>query len=228
MKLKDYLYYSEDKVKLYNADCLDILKKLPDNYIDLIVTDPPYGINLSPQRKTSKFKNKRIEMDKDLNWLDNFYKEAYRILNNRGVLYCFCNWEKYDIFKHKAEKFFIVKNCLVWNKMWFGMGNNWRPNHEFILMLSKEKNIKTLSNNKSNILNYRRIHPSKLNHVAEKPIDLVKDLISEHQGEIVLDPFLGSGTTAIACKELDRKCIGIEISPEYCNIAKARVKGWSK
>lgn len=211
--------------KIYHGDCLELMKDIPDKSIDLILTDPPYGINLTPQRSTSKFKNTKVHNDDNLEWLPNVVKEYKRILKPDSVGYIFCNWQTYDIFKQAFEKEFTIKNCIVWNKDWFGMGNNWRPNHEFILVVTNGK-FKTKSNNKSNILTYRRISPQKLIHSCEKPIDLLIDIVNEscEPNAVILDTFLGSASTALAAIHTGRFFIGIEKDEHYFNVANNRIK----
>tara|TARA_R110002096_G_scaffold402445_2_gene599771 strand:+ start:19 stop:657 length:639 start_codon:yes stop_codon:yes gene_type:complete len=209
--------------KIIHNDCFKEMKTMPDNSIDLLLTDPPYGINLTPQRSTSKFKNVKIISDDNLEWVDDFSKEIYRICKNTAFI--FCSYQKYDVFKISLEKAgFIIKNCIVWDKMWFGMGNNFRPNHEFIILAIKTK-FKTKSNNLENILRFRRLHPSKMHHPTEKPIKLLELLINEssNEGDIILDCFAGSGTTGIACKNTNRNYILIEKESTYIDIIKERL-----
>lgn len=195
--------------KVYNIDFLDGMKSIKDDFIDLLLTDPPYGINLTPQRNSSQFKNTKVKNDDNLDWLDEFVNESYRIMKNAGFI--FCSWQKYDIFKQSFEKKFIIKNLIVWDKMWFGMGNNFRPNHEFIMFICKT-NIITKSNNLSNILSFRRIHPSKMIHSCEKPVSLLELLINEttNEEDIVLDPFAGSGSCLEASLKTKRRFIGFD------------------
>lgn len=207
---------------IYNGDCFEGVKSIPDGSIDLVITDPPYGIDLTPQRSTSKFKDTKVINDDSLEWLDGFVDDMYRICKN--VCCVFCGWQKIDIFKQAFEKRFLIKNMLVWNKDWFGMGNNYRPNYELCLLCCKT-DVKTRSNNKSNILTYRRVAPTKLLHSCEKPVALIRDLIEEltDVNALIFDPFMGSGTTAIACLETGRYYIGYELDPEYFKIAQNRI-----
>ena len=206
------------------GDCLELMQELPDESIDLIVTDPPYGIDLNIQRKTSKFKNTTVKNDNTLEWIPNLVNNFKRIMKPNSVIYLFCNWQNYDVFKKEFEKYFELKNLIVWDKQWFGMGYNWRPNHEFIMVLTNGK-FKTNSNNNENILRYRRIHPTKMYHSCEKPIALLEKLIEEssNEGDTVLDSFIGSGTTPIAAINTNRKYIGYELDEKYFNIAQQRI-----
>lgn len=216
--------YKDEFGMCFRGDCLDIMKNIPDNSIDLLLTDPPYGINLTPQREKGKFKNTKVENDDNLNWLDEYINDIYRLSKN--IICVFCGWQNIDKFKIAIEKKFTIKNILIWNKDWFGMGNNYRPNYEMIILACKT-NFTTPSKNKSNILTYRRLSPQKMKHSCEKPIPLLEDLIIELsiENSIILDPFMGSGSACVACKNTNRRYIGIELDDKYFDIACDRLKG---
>ena len=213
------------RYKLYKGDCLEVMNKLIKEGIkvDMVLTDPPYGINLTPQRVSGKFKGTKVINDDTLEWLPKVVDKIYELTKNVAVI--FCSWQFIDVFKIAFEKKFIVKNILVWNKDWLGMGNNYRPNYELILLLCKT-NVKTKSKNKSNILTYRRISPQKMLHSCEKPVPLLTDLILEltDENNIILDCFMGSGSTGIACLNTNRNFIGIELDEHYFDIAKDRLE----
>ena len=206
-------------------DCFEIMENMINKNIkvDMILTDPPYGIDLTPQRTTSKFKNTKVKNDDSLEWLPKFVDYTYELTKNIAVV--FCGWQNVDKFKMAFEKKFVIKNILVWNKDWFGMGNNYRPNYELILLMCKT-NLKTKSKNKSNILTYRRLSPQKLTHSCEKPVPLLEDLIFEltDEGNVILDCFMGTGSTGVACMNTNRHFIGIELDENYFNIAKERLE----
>lgn len=215
----------EKAYKILSEDCFEVMDKWVEEgkSFDIVITDPPYGIDLTPQRKTSQFKHTKVLNDNTLDWLPKLTKQLHALSNNIVVM--FCPWQHIDKFKGALEKEFTIKNILVWNKDWFGMGNNYRPNYELIILACK-KNFTTKSNNKSNILTYRRIAPTKLKHSCEKPVDLLYDLIEEltKEGDTVLDPFMGSGSTGVACINTNRRFIGIEKDPKYFEIAKQRLE----
>ena len=213
------------KNQLFQGDCLEIMDKLIKQgvKVDAIITDPPYGINLTPQRKTGKFKNTKVLNDDNLEWIDDFVDKSFLLTNNLTIV--FCGWQTIDVVKKSLERKYIIKNILVWNKDWFGMGNNYRPNYELIILACK-KNFTTKSNNKSNILTYRRLSPKKMLHSCEKPIPLLEDLILEltDENDVILDTFMGSGSTGVACLNTNRKFIGIELDEKYFEIAKNRIE----
>ena len=212
--------------KLWQGDCLELMKNIPDGSVDMILTDPPYGMNLTPQRKTSKFNGAKIENDDNLEWTDDFFNSCFRVLPQKDCCaFFFCSHHSVGAFIKSGKKAgFDVKNLLVWNKDWFGIGNNWRPNYELILLLTKGK-FKTKSNNKSNILTYRRLAGTKMVHPTEKVVSLLEELIVEpdYYNHVILDPFMGSGTTGVACANTNRNFIGIEMDETYFNIAKQRI-----
>ena len=218
-----------ENIQLFQGDCLEVMDKLIEQNVKInaIITDPPYGINLTPQRKTGKFKNTKVLNDDSLEWIDDFVDKSFLLTNNLTIV--FCGWQTIDVVKKSLERKYIIKNILVWNKDWFGMGNNYRPNYELIILACK-KNFTTKSNNKSNILTYRRLSPKKMLHSCEKPISLLEDLILEltDENDIILDTFMGSGSTGVACLNTNRKFIGIELDEKYFEIAKNRIENISK
>jgi site-specific DNA-methyltransferase (adenine-specific) len=209
---------------IYNGDCLELMKKIPDESIDMILTDPPYAINFHSGYRKNKYD--KIKNDDNLNWLDAFVDEAYRVAKNNTAHYIFCSQHNIDKFKIAFEKKFIFKNLLVWVKNNTGMGDlkrNFASRTEFILFLQKGRKLINGKRN-DNVLYYKRTG-NKL-HPTEKPIDLLRHLIEKFSNvnDVVLDPFAGSGSTLVAAKEMKRRYIGIEIDSKYFVIAKKRLE----
>jgi len=214
-------------IELYNGDCLKVMDGLIEKGIkvDSIITDPPYGMNLTPQRDNSKFKDKKIINDDNLNWVKPFFAKCYDLTNEDSGHLFFCSLHSLPDFLSSLKQVgFTIKNILVWDKDWIGIGGNWRPTLEFIILATRGRFV-TKSNNKSNILKYRRLSSDKMVHPTQKPVGLMEELISEpdYNPKTILDPFMGSGITGVACKHLNRNFIGIELDEEYFNIAKKRI-----
>jgi len=208
---------------IYNEDCISGMKKLPDESIDMILTDPPYGMSF--QSGYRKVKHSKIENDDNLDWLSEFAQECYRLAKNDTAHYIFCSWHKIDEFKQEFEKYFIVKNILVWVKNNFGMGDleaDFAPQTEFVLFLQKGRR-KINGKRESNVLNF--IKTNNELHPTQKPIDLIEYLLIKfsNEGDTILDPFMGSGTTAIASINLNRKYIGFEIDVNHYNTTIERI-----
>ena len=197
------------------ADCLDVLRQLPDKCVDLVLTDPPYGMLFQSNYRQEKYN--KIENDDNLDWLDEWCEQLNRIKKDDSHIYIFCSWHNVDVFKHTVEKFFPVKNVLIWQKNNTGMGdlfNDYAPEYEMILYCNPN-NKKLNGGRDSNILRYKRTQNEL--HPTQKPVDLFAYLIqkSTNENDLVIDCFSGSGTTAVACHNLKRRFICIERDKEY-------------
>ena len=219
-----------NKIKeFYNCDCLELMKDIPDNSIDLVVTDPPYLVNYKTNHrkdKKHKFTN-TIQNDDNKEAVSNYIKECYRIMKDNTAMYLFCNSNKVDWFKQELEKYFKVKNIIVWVK------NNWTAGdlkgafgkqYEFIFLVNKgrkEINGKRITD----VWNFDRVSGKKQLHQNEKPLELIKQCIEKHsdEGEIVFDGFAGVATTMLAAKELERNYIGCELDKEYYDLGLKRL-----
>jgi len=160
--------------------------------------------------------------------LPEFISQTSRILKSHGNLYVFCSWHNVDIFKVELSKFFSIRNMLVWDKGGQGMGDL-KTTYGCVYELCFFANTKTSELNgkrNSDVIRFSSTHRTgNVYHPTQKPTSLMGFLIekSSKEGDVVFDSFLGSGTTAVSCKELNRKYIGIEINPEYCKIAEKRI-----
>ena len=217
-------------INLWNGDCIEFMKGLKDNSVDCVITDPPYLIDY----KTNYRKDKNhdfcsvIKNDNNPELISSVVKELYRIMKDNTAGYMFCNCDKIDFFKMEIEKYFKIKNIIIWVK------NNWTAGdlkaqfgkqYEMIILFNKGRkcfNGKRLTD----VWPFDRISGKKQLHQNEKPIKLMSYLIKliTPKGGIVLDPFSGSGSTLLAAKDLNRNFIGIELSSEYCEIARKRLE----
>lgn len=211
-------------IQLYKGDCLEIMQDIPSKSIDCILTDSPYGFGYQSNMK----KNKDMPMfyDRNTAWLNEWLSKAYRVLRDNGHLYMFAPVQKIDEFKQKIENFFIIKNLLVWDKGGFGMGDlygQYAPSYEFIIFAVKEQGRKLNGKRERDVLHFKKSNYKY--HMAEKPVDLLEYLIckSTDVGDIVLDPFMGSGSAGVACKNTNRNFIGIELNDGYFEIARERI-----
>lgn len=213
-------------INLMLGDCLERMKEIESGSVDMILTDPPYGMNLKPQRKSAKFHGEKIINDDTLSWVGAFFFECFRVTPKNSVSMFFCNHHCVSEFIVSAKDAgYDIKNLIVWDKGHFGMGGNWRPVHELILICTKGRFV-TKANNLRSIIEFKKIHHSKSVHPTEKPVDILEHLISEpdYKPQTILDPFMGSGSTGVAAKNLNRKFIGIELDEDYFNIAKKRIE----
>jgi len=200
------------------------MKAIPSCSIDMVLTDPPYGISFqSGARVVNKFG--KIKNDNNLEWLDSFTNEIHRVAKDNTAHYVFCSWHHMDKFKQSLEKKFKVKNVLVWEKNNTGMGDlkgDFAPKHEMIIFLQKGRRLIN-GRRDPNIFKFNKtgnhLHPT------QKPVDMIEYLITKFsdEGATIFDPFMGSGTTGVAAKNLNRKFIGIELDENYLKTAKTRI-----
>lgn len=210
--------------KIYPMDCFEGLEKMKDESIDCIITDPPFNSETkmaSPFRPDSNAKMSEEEwfiynnMSSRgyISWMNRIFKELNRVLKKGSHLYVFCNWKNIRNTMDILEaNFFILKDLLVWDKEHFGIGFNYRPQTEFILFVSKDKPKRLNSKGQANLFRFKRLY--KAHSLVQKPVGLIQKLVemSSNEGELILDPFMGTGTTAIASRNIGRKFIGFELN----------------
>ena len=216
--------------KIYNMDCLEGMKLIPDNSIDLIVTDPPYkttsrgssggtgGILKEEINKRGKvFKYNDIELNE---WLP----ELYRVLKDTGHAYIMSNNKNLkDMLIEIENAGFNIYKTLIWAKNSPITNMYYMDSHEYIIFCRKGKAKRINNCGTKSVLNVD--NPRNKVHPTEKPVELMEVLInnSSQEGELVLDPFMGSGTTAIACINNNRNYIGFELDKQYYDIANVRI-----
>jgi len=209
--------------KVYNEDCFLAMKKIKTGSIDLVLTDPPFGMSF--QSNARKEKHRKIANDDNLNWLPNWVSEIARVCKDDAHLYIFCSWHKVDVFKIELEKHFKIKNLMIWAKNGGGMGDlkgGYGGVHELCFFINNGKDL----NGSRDVDVIRGAYRTGNNHhPTEKPINLMEYFIekSSMSGDLVLDTFAGGGSTLIAAKRLDRNYIGIELDSEYCKTIESRL-----
>lgn len=223
------------KIDLRQGDCLELMKDIPDGSVDMVLIDPPYSGNSSKGRpsdtKGARFTDGHIMFD-DLSerafykFIRPIYAEVYKKLKQGGHFYCFSDWRQLRNMMDEIElSSFNLNNLVVWDKKQIGMGSGYRRREEYIVVASKGIPEPFRSKSTPSILDFPRIHKGKRSHPHEKPLGLLNILIenSTDKRDVVLDCFMGSGSTGVACKNLNRDFIGIELDETYFNIAKERI-----
>ena len=239
------------RVTLHKGDCLELMKDIPDGSVDLIVTDPPYLIskksNFDKGGAWNDGKDKRCrktppktdfgEWDKQGLDIETMFKEFYRVLKKGGTCLCFFDIWKMQELKQAAEYDCINKKHLFkqfrlirWDKtnpVPVNSKLNYLSNaSEFCLSCVKGSKPTFNSEYDKGIYSYPICSgKERTPHPTQKPLDLIIDLVCKHsnEGEIVFDPFMGSGTTGVACVNTNRKFVGIELDEQYFNIAQERI-----
>lgn len=230
---------------IWNGDCVSKMKEIEKDSVDLIITDPPYNLgkfmsdrdtNLSKMR--SNFFGASGWDDLDFSaWkmcMEDFLKEGSRVLKHGGSLIIFMSILKIETLVMLAQKFdFYYKTTGIWHKtnpMPRNMNLHFVNSNECWIYFTKKSKTGTFNNTKLE-LDFIQTAGTPLNekkhgkHPTQKPIKLFEHFIKllSNEGDLVLDPFLGSGSTAVASKRLRRNFIGIELLDKYCKLAQNRL-----
>ena len=237
--------------QLINQDSVEFMKSLPDQSIDLVVTDPPYLIDYSSYRT----KSKKIQNDDNNLWVEPCFKELSRIVKHGSHLYCFCDFEMSSDFLIEIRKYWKVRNLLCIPRGIKGNGGDriFQQQFEYCIFATRGKKDEGRKFNQTQILkpseqylkdkrynakewlyrlpdhwhwttasvfNHDRLHPNQKNvECLEYMIEL-----SSNEGEVVFDPFCGSGSTLVAASNKNRKWIGCEMDESFYNICLNRLK----
>ncbi|MDP1760371.1 MAG: site-specific DNA-methyltransferase [Candidatus Woesebacteria bacterium] len=246
----------EIKNKIFNEDCIEGIKKIPDNSIDLIITDPPYCLGKDYENESDKL-NPREYLEWTYKWIDAIIPK----LKENGSFYIFLSWQySPEIFSYIKNKLTMV-NEIIWDRRVPSMGGSTRKfssvhdNIGFFVKGKKyyfniddiripydeeTKKARTRSifvgkkwleigYNPKDIWSVGRIHaqaPERENHPTQKPLEIIERIIKASCpiDGVVLDPFMGSGTTAIAAINMKRNYVGYEINKNYCDLIEKRIK----
>lgn len=230
--------------KIVCGDCLSVMRQIPDETVDLAVTSPPYNLKNSTGNgmkdgRGGKWSNAALingythhddcmPHDKYVEWQVNCLKEMYRVLKKDGAIFYNHKWrvqngllqDRHDIVKH-----FPVRQIIIWRRKGginFNQGY-FLPTYEVIYLIAKpDFKLAPKANAYGDVWEF--VQEMKNDHPAPFPVALIERIISSTTAQLILDPFMGSGTTAAVAKYLKRNFIGIDSSPEYCEMARNRVK----
>lgn len=241
--------------QIYNMDCIEGMKQLPPNVIDLVITDPPFAIEFKARRNNYNRTHssvlegyKEVSKDKYYEFTLHWMREVHRVLKESGSMYVFSGWNNLkDILNVLDEVGFITVNHIIW-KYQFGVVTRRRfiTSHYHCLYVCKNDKKRKFfpfarfkedaKNQKGQSLHYadkedvwfikREYWTNAQKTPTKLPYELVEKILkySSEEGDIVLDPFLGSGQVAVACKMLNRRYIGFEIVKEYYDFANRRLQ----
>ncbi len=204
----DNAYYSDDFVAIYHCDCLTIMSQTGS--VDLVLTDPPYGMRF--QSNYRKIKHSKIEGD--WGFPVDIIPELQRIATR--AVYVFCRWDNLSQLPKPKSVLVWVKNNWSMGDLKHEHGRQWeaicfypQDQHEFIFRIPDVIMSKRTGNEE---------------HPTQKPTAVFSTIIQANVGNLILDPYMGSGTTLRAAKDLGRRAIGIEIEEKYCEIAANRCR----
>lgn len=217
-------------INLMQGDCLELISTIPDGSVDMVLTDPPYrvisGGNKSAQRPMGMLSanDGKIFKHNDIEFSD-YLPEIYRVMAVRSHFYLMINFVNLESAMSCVRKAgFKIHNLLVWQK------NNVTPNRwymkniEYVIFARKGKAKSILNPSSKTCHSFDNVSRGRV-HPTQKPVELMQHYIenSSEVGDTILDPFMGSGSTGVAAKNLGRRFIGIELDEEYFEIAKGRI-----
>lgn len=220
-KSVEHLKYPQDFIdKIICGDCLKLIKKLPEKSIDGVITDPPYGLS-----------KKDIQNDNDLTTFYKVLPECYRVLKDNSFFVTFFSTKFLPkLFENNPFAYF-------WQIVLFCPEGRVKSPIGFTKYMScfifKKGNAKTVRWNKDIFKDTpgKKVEPDEgyIDHPTPKPKHFIKEILNmfTRVGDLILDPFVGSGSTALACLQLNRRFIGFEIKEKYCEIALDRLSKWT-
>ena len=223
--MKPY-YGPHNGITIYHGDCLEILDG-GVGPIDSVVTDPPYssgGFNEAGKAGGSvgTTAEKRL-IQGDTMSSAGYFALMRRVLRGADAsgCYVFTDWRMWPFTTEAVElSGYRLRGMLVWNKGHGGMGARWKAQHELICWGTRV--VSEMGEGLGNVLTVsrsgNRLHPT------EKPVELLAALVGNSEGDSILDPFMGSGTTLVAAKRAGKRAIGIELEERYCEIAARRLQ----
>lgn len=234
-----------ENIKIINNDSVEFLKEIPTESIDLIIADPPYNLGKNYGNDSDS-----LEFEDYLSFSKKWLAEAHRILKPTGTIYIFMGVRFISYIYQILEKDFKMNfnSWITWHyTQGIGKTKGFSPRHDDILMFTKNKKFtfnlddvkvpqkyyRERNNmrgaNPGDVWEFSHIHycnKNRKNHPTQKPEGIIERMIlaSSNENEVILDPFAGSGTTLRVAQILNRKAIGIELNPEYCDNIKERLK----
>lgn len=215
-------YYSEDGITIYHGDCREMTLR----NVDAIVTDPPFFMPADHFQSRVKWQRSWG----DVSVLGTFWRATLATLvpalKPTGHFISFCNGDSYPVFYPEMYRCFDTLKCLVWDKGHVGLGRIWRHQHELMIAARwRESFLEVGGKLWADVIRVDATPSSDRDHPVEKPPALLWHLIEPvtPADGLVLDPFMGGGSTLVAAKNAGRRAIGIEIEERYCEIAAKRL-----
>ena len=220
--------------KVYNCDCLDLMREMIQRgvFVDCVITDPPYLIDYKTNYRKDKAHKfcKVIENDNNPQLIKDLIPLLYGVMKDDTPLYMFCGSDHIDFFLQEVKRFFTVKNIIVWDKGNHTAGDldaQYGKRYELIIYANKGRAVfNDDAKRLADIWCVARITGNEQIHQNQKPTNLISRIINQHTkpNDLILDPFMGSFTTAVCCHRLQRHFIGAELDKDYFEKGQKRLE----
>jgi site-specific DNA-methyltransferase (adenine-specific) len=216
---------TQTQIELRLQDAVELLSSLENNSVPLVLTDPPYGISYQSNRSAAK----SAPIAQDWNFqIGPFLSETARVLKPDGAAYVFTRWDVFPLWHRALPPTLKMRNLIVWVKDNHSAGDlagNFGFKWEAIMMLTREKHVRR-GHRYSNVWEFARVPSSKILHPAEKPVPLLTRIIecATDKGDLVVDPFTGSGSTGEAAVLTGRQALLGDIDPRTLRVAAERLR----
>lgn len=230
LQVKIEEYNKDAQNKLIQGDCLTELEKIENGTIDVVITDPPYGMNYVSNRSAYSNHVTKEGVANDDGYAFELFDKVCQILLQKtkddAHLYFFINWNNFHLFREIAAKYFTIKTPLVWNKMNMTMGDldyDWGNATEIVIYCTKGK--RPVNKRRTNVIECPRLHSTDMIHPTQKPEGLIEQIleVSANPKDLFCDPFMGSGSHVKAAKKYGCNYIGIELDQTMFNKAKSNI-----
>lgn len=220
------LFWEDSDCRIHHGDAMAFLRELPAHSVNVILTDPPFFTPATHYQSRVSWGRSWGDMSILGEFFFMFAQEVKRVLKPDGHLVCFCHDESYPVFYPVAFGMWDFTACLIWDKTRPGLGKIFRHQHEMILWASNSvAYAKSDGVLHADILRHAPTLTRDRTHPVEKPVELLKELLGvlTAPGHVVLDPFMGSGTTLAAAKAVGCVAWGVEMERRYCEGAADRL-----
>lgn len=221
-------YYVDGQSTIYHGDALEVLPTLPAGSVSCVVTDPPYVIGAVSAGSLASKAGGWADMMNSALWFAEWYRLALATLKRSGSFWTFLNWRSLPVVLRAAQAVDqAVTSMLVWDKAWIGPGGTQglRPSYELVALMARP-DFAIPDRGVADIWRFPVSAYKEHGHPAEKPVPLVRRIIEVSavpSGGLILDPFMGSGTAAVAARDQGRDFVGIEAEERWCELAARRL-----
>ena len=223
------IYYQDDAVTLHHGDCLEVLPTLAAASVAHVVTDPPYILQAGSSSQRGSKTGGWADMMNASHWYAAWLNEASRTMRHNGSAWVFGNWRSLPVMMRAAIDCDELEaaSLAVWDKEWIGPAGpqQLRSQHEFCLVLARQ-GFTQPNRSQGDVLRVQSSSSKPTGHPAEKPLRLMSkiiDLTAAAPGDVILDPFAGSGTVAVAASAAGMRCVSIEAEERWCEVAARRL-----